>query len=362
MFKSSASGPGWFKIWEDGYNVEKETWCVDTLRANNGHLTIDLPTGLPSGYYLVRPEVLALHNAVNGDPQFYAGCAQIFIENGPDIDLEIPDKYNVSIPGYVNKDDAALTFNIYEKPLGKYPMPGPEVYIPTSKDVGEKHAQEDGVCPKECLAKNANWCGKALDNYSDQEGCWAAAKDCWDQSKGCWDSAPPSGYQGCTTWNNYCTKINDRCSAKNYDGLPNFDLSEVNADVPGPIPKPYGSFKATPVGGSSEPDDSTPSSPSSTKPTTSKQPPSKETSTAHEAPSSTDEVSSKATETAYIPPQQTTSSSSGLKVSEDGRCGGTTGQTCEGSTFGNCCSKKGRCGRKTRHCSCGCQSAFGQCD
>ena len=29
-------------------------------------------------------------------------------------------------------------------------------------------------------------------------------------------------------------------------------------------------------------------------------------------------------------------------VSTDGSCGGSTGETCQGSTFGNCCSKNVR--------------------
>lgn len=348
--------------------------------------------------------MLALHNALNGDPQFYAGCAQIFIEDGPEIDLDIPDKYNVSIPGYVSADDAGLTFNIYSEPLGAYPLPGPEVYIPVSEDIGKSHTQEDGVIPSDCLAKNANWCGKPLDDYSDQTGCWAAAKDCWNQADGCWDSAPPSGSLGCTTWNKYCNKINDACSAHSYGGLPDMDLPAGNAVVAGPIPAPYGSFnttnvdgdsdssdytttkaattakattstkatkatttaKATTTGDSSSEETSTAAYEVPTAATTDESSSSEETSAAYEEPSSTEtakaETTEKPTSTYSSVPEETTGSSSGLKVSEDGLCGGETGQTCEGSSFGNCCSKKGRCGRKTRHCSCGCQSAFGQCD
>lgn len=50
-----------------------------------------------------------------------------------------------------------------------------------------------------------------------------------------------------------------------------------------------------------------------------------------------------------------------LIISEDGNCGGTTGQTCLGSSFGNCCSGKGYCGSTTDYCNAECQSTFGQC-
>jgi hypothetical protein len=48
-------------------------------------------------------------------------------------------------------------------------------------------------------------------------------------------------------------------------------------------------------------------------------------------------------------------------VSTDGSCGGTKGFTCQGSSFGNCCSTYGWCGSSTDHCSTGCNSAFGSC-
>ncbi|OJD37641.1 carbohydrate esterase family 4 protein [Diplodia corticola] len=49
------------------------------------------------------------------------------------------------------------------------------------------------------------------------------------------------------------------------------------------------------------------------------------------------------------------------KISEDATCGGTTGSTCKGSTFGDCCSPAGWCGSTDAYCGAGCQSAFGTC-
>ncbi|KAF6821018.1 Chitin deacetylase-like protein 9 [Colletotrichum sojae] len=53
--------------------------------------------------------------------------------------------------------------------------------------------------------------------------------------------------------------------------------------------------------------------------------------------------------------------STGIIISLDARCGGTTRQTCAGSTFGNCCSVNGWCGTGTNYCGSGCQSQFGTC-
>lgn len=46
-------------------------------------------------------------------------------------------------------------------------------------------------------------------------------------------------------------------------------------------------------------------------------------------------------------------------ISTDGFCG-KNGKTCKGSTYGDCCSKEGYCG-KEGHCGAGCQTAFGTC-
>ncbi|KAF1951413.1 chitin binding protein-like protein [Byssothecium circinans] len=51
----------------------------------------------------------------------------------------------------------------------------------------------------------------------------------------------------------------------------------------------------------------------------------------------------------------------GLKTSEDGSCGGTSGYTCNGFVDGTCCSQYGWCGRSTDHCGTGCNRLFGTC-
>lgn len=62
-----AAGDGWFKIWDQGYD---NNWCTINMINDGGLLTVTLPPGLEGGYYLVRPELLALHNANKGDPQY----------------------------------------------------------------------------------------------------------------------------------------------------------------------------------------------------------------------------------------------------------------------------------------------------
>ncbi|KAI9150838.1 Lectin-B [Paramyrothecium foliicola] len=47
-------------------------------------------------------------------------------------------------------------------------------------------------------------------------------------------------------------------------------------------------------------------------------------------------------------------------VSTDGFCG-KNGKICKGSTYGDCCSQQGYCGKETAHCGAGCQLAYGTC-
>ena len=168
-----AIGGGWFKIHSQDYDTSNQEWCTDKIRLNNGHLTVNIPNDLAPGYYLVRSELLALHQAdkTPPDPQFYVGCAQIFLSSSGSA---VPPN-TVSIPGYVNMATPAMTYNIYTQPL-KLPFPdfGPPVFTSGSKRSIEERAtaQTLGLLPANCVLQNGNWCGIELASYSDQSGCW----------------------------------------------------------------------------------------------------------------------------------------------------------------------------------------------
>ena len=150
-------------------------WCTEKLIDDNGLLSVNIPSNIAGGYYLVRPELLALHQADKNppDPQFYIGCAQIFLQS---LSNTLPTN-TVSIPGYIHAGDPSTLFNIYE-PKWPYPMPGPAVYPssslshnPSEADVGPK-TQTEGLAPLNCILNNANWCGIELDDYTTETGCW----------------------------------------------------------------------------------------------------------------------------------------------------------------------------------------------
>lgn len=226
-------GDGWFKIWDEGYDESTNQWCneklggADSNGVYNHKLNVNLPSGLEGGYYLARPEILALHSAVANppDPQFYTGCAQIFLNSEGD---KRPQD-TVSIPGYIKSSDKSVTFNIYEEPMQlPYDTPGPAVAAlvggGASGSSSRQMTQQEGVEPSGCIMEMAGWCGYEVPSYSDESGCWSSGEDCWTQHKACWDysdTLPTSGDPWCKIWGDKCQTIDDNCDAKNWNGPPN---------------------------------------------------------------------------------------------------------------------------------------------
>ena len=124
---NNAAGDGWFKIWEEGYDEAAGKWCTIKMIENDGHISATIPSDIEGGYYLVRPEILALHAAVNNppDPQFYVGCAQIYVDSAG-----TAKPATINIPeNYVNMDTPGVKFNVYDKPMAlPYPLFGPDAY------------------------------------------------------------------------------------------------------------------------------------------------------------------------------------------------------------------------------------------
>ena len=254
MSTGSAAGPGWIKLWDEGYDEEAGLWCTEKLIETDGLLSFRIPTTLPPGNWLFRPELLALQNVVENDPQFYVGCAQVFVE-GPAAAsgggwAEEAGKSAVSIPGHVSADDLGLTFDIYAPRLAlPYQIPGPAVFAPSDSPSSSSAAsakaakvvqQAEGAVPADFLIKNANWVGVELPPYKTENGCWDAAAACWEQADACYDDAPPSGNENCRVWESKCEGINDACEAGNYQGPPDRGarLESEEPSVPARIPKP----------------------------------------------------------------------------------------------------------------------------
>ncbi|KAK3906622.1 glycoside hydrolase [Staphylotrichum tortipilum] len=237
----AAAGPGWFKIWDEGYDAAAKKWATEKLIAQDGLLSIELPSGLPTGYYLARHEIITIQNVTNDkvDPQFYVGCAQLFIQGSSTSEsTSIPLDKLVSIPGHVQATDPGLTLNPYKDDLTTYQTVGPSIFFPApSSNINTNTAggrgtnaktqqstaqtQTDGLIPPTCLLKNANWCAAEVPSYTTEAGCWAAGEDCYAQLDVCYKTAPPTGSKGCRVWEeDKCAVIQAACQSGNFQGPP----------------------------------------------------------------------------------------------------------------------------------------------
>lgn len=244
---TTASGPGWFKFFEHGYDVGAGKWCTETLRDNGGLLSVTIPSGLPPGNYLVRSELLALHQAYRNDPQYFVGCVQIFITTGAESTSgldDIPSAQRVSIPGYVNGDEPGLTFNIFADDAAGYVMAGPKVWHPTLPSGGATTTVEqrvsEGKIPDGCLLVNSNWCGIDPPDYDTEAGCWASIEDCYAQGRACYASAQPTGSKNCDAWNDRCRSMEPDCKLAPFTGPENKGEKVTSLDPAPPTSFPGG--------------------------------------------------------------------------------------------------------------------------
>ncbi|KAK0612535.1 glycosyl hydrolase family 61-domain-containing protein [Bombardia bombarda] len=135
------------KIWQKGKFELGATahapgkWATTAdIAANNGHMNVRVPAGLKAGHYLIRAEMIALHEAdasyekvpMRG-AQFYPNCVQIEVTG--DGTVELPA--GVSFPGAYKYSDPGVLHDVYcstkTTPLAApctttYQIPGPTVW------------------------------------------------------------------------------------------------------------------------------------------------------------------------------------------------------------------------------------------
>lgn len=118
----------WFKIAQLGqisYGAGGGTagvWAADQLRSAGGAWSINIPSSIKAGNYVLRNEIIALHSAYSvGAAQLYPQCANIQITGGG-----TATPVGVVGTSLYNESDPGVHYNIYNdesKPV--YPMPGP---------------------------------------------------------------------------------------------------------------------------------------------------------------------------------------------------------------------------------------------
>ncbi|KIJ57179.1 lytic polysaccharide monooxygenase [Sphaerobolus stellatus SS14] len=98
------------------------TKATDFVNANSGKHTFVIPKSIPSGDYLIRGEITALH-ATSSCPgaQFYIGCVQVTVQNGDNANPP-----TIALPGAYKAIDPGITINIYN--IQSYTAPGGPVW------------------------------------------------------------------------------------------------------------------------------------------------------------------------------------------------------------------------------------------
>lgn len=83
-----------------------------------------IPSSLAAGNYLIRHELIALHQA--NTPQFYAECAQLQVTGSGS--AQPSGDYFATIPGYAPQSDPGITVDTYGSKATTYTPPGPKVW------------------------------------------------------------------------------------------------------------------------------------------------------------------------------------------------------------------------------------------
>lgn len=153
------------KLWHSGLYEESKfplpgKWSTTSdIAKHDGNMNIQIPAGLKKGFYLIRAEMIGLHEGEVGfdknprrGAQFYPNCVQIEVTG--DGQVELPA--GVGFPGAYSYEDPGVVYDVYcsvetRKPrttacVTTYPIPGPTVWsgafaqttdIPLGPVVGE---------------------------------------------------------------------------------------------------------------------------------------------------------------------------------------------------------------------------------
>lgn len=125
-----ASSLKWTKIAESGVvsgqaNTQG-TWATDAMRANGGVASATIPSSIAPGNYVLRNEIIALHKAHEGVPEFYPQCANIEVTGGGADDLS--GQGVVSSQLYSTSDAQIFGFSVYDNRESTWVVPGPPLY------------------------------------------------------------------------------------------------------------------------------------------------------------------------------------------------------------------------------------------
>ncbi|KAH8093100.1 glycoside hydrolase family 61 protein [Cristinia sonorae] len=131
--ESNGAGPVWVKLFEDAYDIPSATWAVDRLITARGQHSIVIPE-VASGSYLLRTEIIALHeadslysqNPIRG-AQLYMSCVQVQINSTNPEAATLPA--GIAFPGAYTDTTPGIHFNIYDQDAATYVAPPPDAWV-----------------------------------------------------------------------------------------------------------------------------------------------------------------------------------------------------------------------------------------
>ncbi|KAB5593105.1 endo-beta-1,4-glucanase D [Ceratobasidium theobromae] len=121
--KFNPEGAKWFKTDQIG---KKDNVWVQASLMTGASVNTKIPETLADGDYLVRHEIIALHNAKGkGGAEFYPACLQVRIKNSNAGNATVTATPTVSFPGAYSPTDPGILVNVFEQPLdgSKYEFP-----------------------------------------------------------------------------------------------------------------------------------------------------------------------------------------------------------------------------------------------
>ncbi|KAF8642784.1 hypothetical protein AX16_009417 [Volvariella volvacea WC 439] len=135
----SSEGVQWFKIHQDG-RKDGGGWLQADLMIG-GLAQFNIPQNLARGYYLIRHEIIALHQAENeGMAEFYPSCAQIRVGGNrtgrprPEDTVTFPGGYYSSHPGLYMPQGKAYSNEPYQ-------FPGPPIATLVESDQNDSGSE-----------------------------------------------------------------------------------------------------------------------------------------------------------------------------------------------------------------------------
>lgn len=115
----------WFKIDQQSYKPGQAQW-VQQDAVDGVPIAVTIPGNIAPGNYILRHELIALHNAAFvGGAEFYPSCLQLKI-GGSGTGVPAESDY-VTFPGAYKADDAGLVIQAYNGRISDYAFPGPAI-------------------------------------------------------------------------------------------------------------------------------------------------------------------------------------------------------------------------------------------